>query len=351
MASSVPNGGTHTSASASILLDWISDSDLCLLNLSSPTYYKPRCRPSLLDLTICSPDIFNLLHFEILNDMFESDHCPIKITVSNACADLPTRRIRVNWHQFNSRININLASCSSMAEITTQLASTAERVSVAQRMPRVAQANALALALVKPRLNSYIPLDFSGPTTDLDADFTFTELEGALRKTGNKSPGPDRVSAQMIKSLNHENKMKLLKAYNAIWNSGQVPEQWKLSKIIPIVKPGKPSSLTSSYRPISLTSIPCKVMERMILHRLICLYQRKLQFDPFQSGFLQYRGCENLIAALHHLILTAKAKKNYVIGISLDINAAYDNTWHDGLLYKVLRTGVRGKQPNGSQAS
>lgn len=81
----------------------------------------------------------------------------------------------------------------------------------------------------------------------------------------------------------------------------------------------------------------------MILQRFIDFYLRKEYFDPLQSGFLPYRGCENLITALHHLILTAKAKKNFVIGISLDINAAYDNTWHDGLLYKVLRSGVRGK--------
>ncbi|GFY14017.1 putative RNA-directed DNA polymerase from transposon BS [Trichonephila clavipes] len=47
-----------------------------------------------------------------------------------------------------------------------------------------------------------------------------------------------------------------------------LPHEWKRATIIPIRKPGKVLRSPESYRPVALTIIPCKIMERMMLRRL-----------------------------------------------------------------------------------
>ena len=59
----------------------------------------------------------------------------------------------------------------------------------------------------------------------------------------------------------------ILTLFNKIWNSF-LPSQWKKSIIIPIIKKNKSQTDISNYRPISLTSIVCKTMERMINNRI-----------------------------------------------------------------------------------
>ncbi|GIX84736.1 hypothetical protein CEXT_84141 [Caerostris extrusa] len=53
-----------------------------------------------------------------------------------------------------------------------------------------------------------------------------------------------------------------------IWETGLVPAQWKRAVVIPILKKNKDPKQLSSYRPISLTSILGKTMEKLILNRL-----------------------------------------------------------------------------------
>ena len=52
------------------------------------------------------------------------------------------------------------------------------------------------------------------------------------------------------------------------WIEEQVPMAWKIGLVYPILKPSKPSSLVSSYRPITLLSVLAKVMERLVTKRL-----------------------------------------------------------------------------------
>lgn len=82
-------------------------------------------------------------------------------------------------------------------------------------------------------------------------------------------PKRDAIAAKLIQGLSLENTEKLLAFYNDRFDSGAVPPSWKEVTIVPICKPGKPARLTSSYRSISLTAACFKVLERLLLHRLI----------------------------------------------------------------------------------
>ncbi|WP_221627776.1 hypothetical protein, partial [Proteus mirabilis] len=48
------------------------------------------------------------------------------------------------------------------------------------------------------------------------------------------------------------------------WEMGEVPEYWRKAKVTPVFKKGKKED-PGNYRPVSLTSVPGKVMEQLIL--------------------------------------------------------------------------------------
>jgi hypothetical protein len=57
--------------------------------------------------------------------------------------------------------------------------------------------------------------------------------------------------------------------------TGYFPAQWKVAKIIPHVKPGKPPNEPLSCRPISLLSILSKVYEKLLLRRLLLIVENR----------------------------------------------------------------------------
>ncbi|GFV01052.1 putative RNA-directed DNA polymerase from transposon BS [Trichonephila clavipes] len=83
-----------------------------------------------------------------------------------------------------------------------------------------------------------------------------------------KSLGPDNIHRVMITHLGQRGTQRLLDIFNESWKSVRLPHEWKRATIIPNRKPGKVLSSPESYRPITLTSIPCKIMERMMQRRL-----------------------------------------------------------------------------------
>ena len=78
-----------------------------------------------------------------------------------------------------------------------------------------------------------------------------------------KSPGPDKLHPRILKELANELTTPLTIIYNKCIDKGTLPSQWKEAIVTPIFKKGCKSD-PSNYRPVSLTSVVCKVMERII---------------------------------------------------------------------------------------
>ncbi|GBM05877.1 hypothetical protein AVEN_135249-1 [Araneus ventricosus] len=106
-----------------------------------------------------------------------------------------------------------------------------------------AQAN--ATNLIKNAPAERIPLDFSENYVEspavkrLNQPFSMKEFKDALSKTSNRSPGPDKITKKILTSLSVANLYKVLGLFNDLWYSSSVPVDWRLAKIIPILKPGK----------------------------------------------------------------------------------------------------------------
>jgi hypothetical protein len=54
-----------------------------------------------------------------------------------------------------------------------------------------------------------------------------------------------------------------------IWNKENFPKEWRSATVIPILEPGKNPTIAESYRPISLVSRLCKVLEKIVNKRLV----------------------------------------------------------------------------------
>ena len=112
----------------------------------------------------------------------------------------------------------------------------------------------------------------------------------------------------------------------------------------PIFKGGnKECSKAENYRPISLTSITCKVLEH-IIHRNIIYHldQRRILTDV-QHGFRKSRSCETQLIKTVNDLAKSLNEGQQVDSILLDFRKALDVVCHRKLLLKLHHCGFRGK--------
>ena len=124
-------------------------------------------------------------------------------------------------------------------------------------------------------------------------------------------------------------------------SSGTVPTDWKLSNVCPIFKSGDRGA-ASNYRPISLLSLPSKVMERLI-H--IALMQHLLEHNLLsleQFGFRPSSSTQEAILTATRSWHKTLEERGSVACIFFDLSKAFDTLPHSLIMYSLARVGVCG---------
>jgi hypothetical protein len=125
------------------------------------------------------------------------------------------------------------------------------------------------------------------------------------------------------------------------FETGIVPDQLKIAKVIPIFKGGD-SSLADNYRPISLLPNFSKIMEKVVSIRLSRFLNDHEILSPTQFGFRKSHSTIHPLILFANKITTALNKKEHSIAIFCDLRKAFDTVNHEILLKKLSDLGVRG---------
>ena len=121
----------------------------------------------------------------------------------------------------------------------------------------------------------------------IDEDIVRKKIE-KLRE--GKSPGPDGISTSMLIKTGDVIAKPLALIFNKSIKEGVVPKDWRVANVTPIFKKGKKND-PANYRPVSLTSVVCKLLESIIRDKMIEHLEKNRPLNMSQHGFMRHRSC------------------------------------------------------------
>ena len=189
-------------------------------------------------------------------------------------------------------------------------------------------------------------LDFESDNEEkYNVDFSKRELVKSIAQATDSATGPDEIHYQFLKHLPDVSLDLLLLLLNDLWQSQDFPDGWREATVIPIPKPGKDRTDPNNYRPIAMTSCLCKIMERMINHRLTWFLQDNNIITKYQCGFQKGKSTTDHLVRLETYIRQGFVKNQHTVGVFFYLEKAYDTTWKGGIMKDLHEMGLKGRLP------
>ena len=195
-------------------------------------------------------------------------------------------------------------------------------------MPTAELTHLAAAAVADPDINC------AEPTED--------EVAQAIRRLkGGKAPGLCGITAEMIKASGRYGVQWLTKIIRAVWNSGEIPPDWRKGVILPFYKGKGSRKECKNYRGITLLSVPGKVFALVLLNRVkdrLLLMRRQEQ-----SGFTPGRSTVDRISTLSNIIQTRKEYNRPLWIAYVDLKSAFDSVDRQSLWLLLKSIGLPSK--------
>ena len=158
----------------------------------------------------------------------------------------------------------------------------------------------------------------------------------------NKACGPDLLTPLLLKKSAELICESLCKLFNQSMSMGSLPKDWTSANVVPVYKKGD-RRIAANYRPISLTSIVVKVMERIMCKQLTAALQQSGRLSNTQFGFRTNRSTVSLLLSAVHDWSFCLELRSSVHCMFLDFAKAFDSVAHEHLLIKLQGIGINGE--------
>ena len=191
-----------------------------------------------------------------------------------------------------------------------------------------------------------LPEDLLGKSTHpsaTDINITTHGIFKMLKKLKPyKAAGPDNITARVLKELAQPIAPILKMIFQASYDTGILPQEWREANVVPVFKKGAQSD-PANYRPISLTCISCKLMEHIVASNIMAHARSNNILYKLQHGFLDKRSCETQLIEFQNDILQNLNNNQQTDVLIMDFAKAFDKVSHMHLIKKLDYYGVRGK--------
>ena len=173
-------------------------------------------------------------------------------------------------------------------------------------------------------------------------NFGVNEVQEQLNKLNiYKSTGPDDLHPRILKNLSEIISCPLTEIFNKSMSTGCIPADWKKANITAIFKKGNRQE-PGNYRPISLTSVIGKTLERLIKARITYHLDTNNLINDTQHGFRSKLSCLTNLLDFFNKVTETYDENKAVDLIYLDFQKAFDKVPHERLMKKVEAHGING---------
>ena len=166
-------------------------------------------------------------------------------------------------------------------------------------------------------------------------------VEELLMLNVHKACGPDQMCPRLLKEGAEQLIHSLMKLFNHSISNGVLPQDWASANITPVYKKGD-KHCVANYRPISLTCILCKVLEKIIHRKLYSLLESHHVLSDAQFGFRAKLSTVSLLLSVVHDWADTLNHRLSTHCIFIDFAKAFDSVPHERLLLKLEAIGITG---------
>ena len=177
-----------------------------------------------------------------------------------------------------------------------------------------------------------IRVDFSTEPND-GFQITHQDVRKLLKNiNSNKAPGPDGMHGKILKNCAEGICYPLSLIFKTSYNTGLIPNEWKLANVVPVFKKGSKTSV-ENYRPISLTCLVMKIFETLVRDELMLRCNHLLNDN--QHGFLPLKSCTTQLIPFNDSLALSLNDATRTDIVYFDFAKAFDSVNHDIILDKL----------------